>query len=177
MDPTIKQASKLLAQAATERLCGRNVDNDEAVVSLLLCVEALGAFRTSTSNATLKNEAKQLRRALLLELENSSPLPKDNNACANKCDDSTNNQEPASKRPRKELDFGQYAHTDVFDGNSRKAEKFARLMGGAKTTDNSPPTPHATFAPPPEIAKDISQQIGDQYNLALQHKGKRGLGL
>lgn len=78
---------------------------------------------------------------------------------------------------QKGLDLGQYAHTKVFDGDAKKAEKFARLMGGAKNT-GAPPSPklHATFAPSSDKVKKMELDIEGQFNLAVSHKAKKGLG-
>lgn len=80
------------------------------------------------------------------------------------------------------LDLGQYAHTQVFDGNDKKAAKFARLMGGAKgIKDGKLPagarSPHATYAPSHEQLAKITLDVEEQFSTATAHKGKRGLGM
>lgn len=71
------------------------------------------------------------------------------------------------------LDLGQYVHTKVFDGNSKKVEKFARLMGGAK---GEPVAHHNTFAPDSKTTQKITHELEEQFNQAIHHKGKKGLG-
>jgi hypothetical protein len=75
----------------------------------------------------------------------------------------------------KGLDLGQYAHTKVFDGNAKKAEKFARLMGGAAASDGQPHH-HSTFAPDSSTVAKITHDIEEQFNAAITHRGKKGLG-
>lgn len=100
----------------------------------------------------------------------------------------------SEKREREEMDevtesircdLGQYAHTKVFSGDLKKTEKFARLMGGLKnggtvaapTTPPTSPSLHPTYAPSTERMKKISRDIESQYMSAIQHKGKKGLGI
>jgi hypothetical protein len=79
---------------------------------------------------------------------------------------------------KKGLDLGQYAHTKVFDGDSKKVEKFARLMGGKSVVaTEGHHTQHNTFAPDSKTSKRITHEIEEQFNAAMQHKGKKGLGL
>lgn len=72
-----------------------------------------------------------------------------------------------------QLDLGQYAHTKVFEGDSKKVEKFARLMGGGK---GEAATHHNTFAPDSKTSERITHEIAEQFNAAVNHKGKKGLG-
>lgn len=98
------------------------------------------------------------------------------------------------KREREEMeevtevihaDLGQYAHTKVFSGDLKKTEKFARLMGGMKggasaSTKASPPNSpslHPTYAPSTDRLDKINKDIEKQYMSAIQHKGKKGLGI
>ena len=100
----------------------------------------------------------------------------------------------SEKREREEMDevteaihcdLGQYAHTKVFSGNLKKTEKFARLMGGLKNggtvvppgTPPTSPSLHPTYAPSTERMKKISHDIESQFMSAIQHKGKKGLGV
>lgn len=76
----------------------------------------------------------------------------------------------------KGLDLGQYAHTKVFEGNAKKVEKFARLMGGGKAEVQTSHTHHHTFAPDSKTAQRIEHEIEEQFNAAMSHKGKKGLG-
>jgi hypothetical protein len=77
----------------------------------------------------------------------------------------------------KGLDLGQYAHTKVFEGDNKKVEKFARLMGGkAAMSVEGQHTHHNTFAPDSKTSKRITHEIEEQFNSALHHKGKKGLG-
>lgn len=78
---------------------------------------------------------------------------------------------------KKGLDLGQYAHTKVFDGDSKKVEKFARLMGGKSVVSTEGHhTQHNTFAADSKTVKRITHEIEEQFNAAMQHKGKKGLG-
>ncbi|CUG89811.1 Hypothetical protein, putative [Bodo saltans] len=78
---------------------------------------------------------------------------------------------------KKGLDLGQYAHTKVFDGDSKKVEKFARLMGGKSVVSTEGHhTQHNTFAADSKTTKRITHEIEEQFNAAMQHKGKKGLG-
>ncbi|KAH9598227.1 Small acidic protein-like domain [Trypanosoma melophagium] len=83
-----------------------------------------------------------------------------------------NNKSENSAKNQDEIDLGQYANTDVFDGNTKKRTKFARLMGGGKHEG----THHNTFVADKGTLKSINGALEEQFNNALSRHGKKGLG-
>ncbi|GET93437.1 hypothetical protein, conserved [Leishmania tarentolae] len=81
----------------------------------------------------------------------------------------------------KSIELGQYASSDAFDQNEQKRMKFARLMGGAKVAaqekggaDGS--TRHSTLAASKAELKRMNANLESQFESAMSHKGKKGLG-
>lgn len=154
MDPKLREVSKQLALDASA-----NVDApvSEKQALLLLAIAALTKLESlAESSDELSQTAKRARKTLKPHL----------------ADDEQPKEAPGT--PQTQLDLGQYANTDVFDGNDKKASKFARLMGGAKGTSTSK---HATYAMDSSSAKKVTSEIEEQFNAAVHHKGKKGLGL
>ncbi len=155
MDPRVKALSRDVAASASEELAGR-----EATDAQLLALIATTALRKleealpGESDADSRREARRARK-LLSSLE---PAPLEHNVAVE----------------TQGLDLGQYSHTEVFDGKAKKAEKFARLMGGAKCPKS--PTIHATYAPPSDVLHKINDDVEAQFNDAVHRKGKQGLG-
>lgn len=87
-------------------------------------------------------------------------------------------QEGAEQGNASSMDLGQYASAGVFDGNESKRAKFARLMGGAKTGSRpeSRGSEHNTLAASTAQIKRINEDLETQFDSAMQHKGKKGLG-
>eukprot|EP00796_Vickermania_ingenoplastis_P008196 gene8196-5722_t len=78
--------------------------------------------------------------------------------------------------PSDALDLGQYASAQdgLFDGNAGKKNKFARLMGGGKAAAGQ--QSHTTLAASSADVKKINADLEREFNYALQHKNKKGLG-
>jgi hypothetical protein len=164
MSGDLKKLSKEVAQAAQDLKASKGMEEEQELTEasnllFLVCsalnrLESVASTYSSTEAETeeLLQASKRARKLL------RGFLP-------------TGEANPAIEH--KGLDLGQYAHTEVFDGNTKKAEKFARLMGGAK---GEPHKHHTTFAADSSSVKKVVHEIEDQFTAALQHKGKKGLG-
>ncbi|CBZ26201.1 conserved hypothetical protein [Leishmania mexicana MHOM/GT/2001/U1103] len=81
----------------------------------------------------------------------------------------------------KSIELGQYASSNAFDQNEQKRMKFARLMGGAKLTAQEKGSAgghsrHNTFAASNVELKRMNANLESQFESAISHKGKKGLG-
>ena len=158
----LKKLSKEVLSSAAELKASRGLDEEQdcseasnllfLIVSSLSRLESVANQQNETDGEELAQAAKRARKLLRGFLPDGEANP---------------------VVEQKGLDLGQYAHTEVFDGNAKKAEKFARLMGGAK---GEPHKHHTTFAADSTTVKKVVHEIEDQFNTALQHKGKKGLG-
>ncbi|CAC9551250.1 conserved hypothetical protein [Leishmania infantum JPCM5] len=79
------------------------------------------------------------------------------------------------------IELGQYASSDAFDENEQKRMKFARLMGGAKVAAQEKGgagghSRHNTFAASNAELKRMNANLESQFESAMSHKGKKGLG-
>lgn len=82
---------------------------------------------------------------------------------------------------KSDVDLGQYASTDAFNQNEQKRLKFARLMGGAKagavhSAGASAASHHNTFAANNAEVQRMNANLESQFESAMTHKGKKGLG-
>lgn len=158
MATELKSASKAVLAAASELHEARGNDElNDFQRYLLLAVASLQKAEESTEDDDERKTAKRLRKQLQQSLPESTAT--ESNATIEK----------------KGLDLGQYAHTKVFAGNEKKTEKFARLMGGAHSSGQ--PHHHATFAADSKTAERVNHELENQFQQAMQHKGKKGLGL
>lgn len=71
--------------------------------------------------------------------------------------------------------LGQYANAGVFTEDASKRAKFARLMGGTRS-GRTAEEPRNTQAADHETVLRIHRDLANQYESALSHKGKKGLG-
>lgn len=171
MDPRLKVLSREVAQVATDDLNGR--DATDVQLLALLAKAALSRLEAALSQPSDEDARRDVKRARKM-LQIHEPPPVEHNAVESKG-----------------LDLGQYAHTEVFEGKEKKAEKFARLMGGAKVPPpspsschvaaspglSSPKLHHATYAPPSDIIHRMTEDVEAQFNDAIHRKGKSvGLG-
>lgn len=82
--------------------------------------------------------------------------------------------------PDNSLDLGQYASQKegLFGGNDAKKNKFARLMGGAKISreGGEGPTHHAIEGKTSQEINQINENLAKEFDFALHHKAKKGLG-
>ncbi|KAG5464193.1 hypothetical protein LSCM1_00373 [Leishmania martiniquensis] len=90
---------------------------------------------------------------------------------------------PTAERPETSapINLGQYASSDAFDQNKQKRMKFARLMGGAKVAAEEKGSAggnlrHNTFVASKDELKRMSANLESQFQSAMSHKGKKGLG-
>lgn len=76
------------------------------------------------------------------------------------------------------VDLGQYANAHAFDDNEKKRMKFARLMGGAKAghLPSNGAERHNTIAANAKAVKTMNRDLEAQFETAMHHKGKKGLG-
>lgn len=156
MDPRVKQLGKEVMTAASVELDGREATDAQklALIATAALSQLEALLAADESNEDAQRDIKRARKHLTAML----PPPVESN--------------PALEA--KGLDLGQYAHTEIFDGEVKKAEKFARLMGGGKVGEHK--TAHHTYAAPKEVLHKIGDDVEAQFNEALHHKGKRGLG-
>ncbi|KPI87351.1 hypothetical protein ABL78_3539 [Leptomonas seymouri] len=82
----------------------------------------------------------------------------------------------------KAVELGQYADTDAFGQNEEKRMKFARLMGGAKAAAaagsgaSGSHSHHNTHAKSSAEVRRMNENLEREFESAMTHKGKRGLG-
>lgn len=80
------------------------------------------------------------------------------------------------------LDLGQYVNQKdvLFGGNDAKKNKFARLMGGAKALKEGGGdkefSHHDTVGKTSKEIKKINEDLEKEYDYAIHHKSKKGLG-
>uniref|UniRef100_A0A0A9VTX4 Ribosomal RNA large subunit methyltransferase L n=1 Tax=Lygus hesperus TaxID=30085 RepID=A0A0A9VTX4_LYGHE len=77
------------------------------------------------------------------------------------------------------VNLGQYVESKAFGDNSKKRERFARLMGGAKHTDlhdKIEAAHHATLAASASTINNINKHLEEQFDAARMHKKSKGLG-
>lgn len=161
-------------KAATSELLG---DDSTSITSdaeglLLIAMAAVrecqgslsGSSESSAASDELKGVRKTLKR-LRQELLSASTSQATTGPSSSKRL-RTEDEEDAS--------LGQYAgqKSDLFGGNNAKQDKFARLMGGGKSKTAA----HNTFAASSSEIKKINANLEREFQNALQHKARKGLG-
>lgn len=130
---------------------------------LLIALAALKQLQVAaTANEDCAAAARQARKSLKTFLYNS---PADTKASK------------GVKRVRvdaEELDIGQYAGSGAFADDEAKKNKFARLLGGGKADHAK--AAHNTHAVSSSTLNRITKDLTNQFDSAMQHKGKKGLG-
>ena len=147
-------------------------------VYLRIAMQALSSYsQTADVDEDSIVALKEMRRKLRSMLKNPGsttdepqPPSKDPVRCKKPRVEGRDEQPPLQNR----LDFGQYKDgASLFHGDTRKAEKFAKLLGGGKEHKL---LLHNTVAQSATAYDDLSNTLERQFQEAMQHKGKRGIG-
>jgi hypothetical protein len=97
----------------------------------------------------------------------------------------TSSPATAQSNTAKSVELGQYSSTDAFGQNAEKRMKFARLMGGAKAAaiaaesaaqGGASHTHHNTHAKSSAEVRRMNENLEREFESAMTHKGKKGLG-
>lgn len=174
------------ASAATHQLPREDALATIALVTIRLLEQQLS--QSHEEGADLQMQLKACRRALKAHTSSSSSSP--SAAHGEKRSRSEATATAASATPRDKdassaVELGQYASTDAFNNNSEKRLKFARLMGGAKATtaasaessgSGAQAHTHNTHAKNSAEVRRMNESLESQFEAAMSHKGKKGLG-
>lgn len=179
----MKMWGKELAREASESLgsSGAELEENEAL-SLLVAA----ALRKIEANCLEHAEVEHAKAAKAARKMMKAFFPHGDRKEARK-EDGAAKEVPIPKKMKPEvthnaspkiegLDLGQYANVEMFSADSKKASKFARLMGGMKPGAGEAPSSHCVFALTDEETKKVNREIEGQFSLAMAHKGKKGIG-
>jgi hypothetical protein len=157
MDPRVRALTKDIAKDVSASLTSASEKTTEEELLAMIVVAGLARLEAiAGENDELLRVAQRSRKAV----QRFEPAQVEHN----------------TKVEESGLNLGPYSHTKVFDGKEQKANKFARLMGGAKEGPHTSPRLHPTYAPSHDQEREIEKNIEKQYQDAAQHKGKKGLG-
>lgn len=186
LDSTARALGKTVAAATTEILENAGVSSpSDAALAAGFAAEALANVERVLSDSferlpgldddalrDLKRVRKMLRRA-------ARPRGDDAVAGAAAADDRQARPQPKAeessrRQPDTETpDLGQYK-TAAAGMSTKMASKFARLMGGGKA--GAAEEVHDTYAATAAEEEARQRAIQAQFDAAMSHKGKRGLG-
>lgn len=186
MDPKIEKLLPVIGEAASSLRSVHAGDRKITVAERFILVaiasldlaeanDAHNVHHAAGDSEFDSKDIKRLRKLLMRHLIKTED--EEDDALRQRTIDAKEEQAMASIAEQKRLDLGQYAHTKVFQGDERKTEKFAKLMGGSNAAASAAAKgAHSTYAPNSEVVSRITKDIEDQYAAAAAHKGKKGLG-
>lgn len=152
MAAALKQLSKKCLADAAERVDADGASEEQLLTEL--SVSTLVALEAVCDDDEHRRDIKRLRKALQ---RREFPAP-----------------EGSASAKSDGADLGQYAAAEVFNGDKRKADKFARLMGGAKAGGS---VQHDTAAASAAEQASRQRELTSQFEAAAQRRGSaRGLG-
>ncbi|RNF03439.1 uncharacterized protein Tco025E_08171 [Trypanosoma conorhini] len=169
---SLKSAAQELRGAAAALAESRGLQPDalpcRSDALLLLAAAALKAVEADAAGAAnVVAAAREARRLLRPHLPRPQQPEAETAAAA-----AGRKRARATAEDAEDADLGQYSHAHAFDGDARRRAKFARLMGGGKGEESH----HNTFAADASTVKRINGELEEQFNTALSHHGKKGLG-
>nr|CAJ2482083.1 unnamed protein product [Leishmania braziliensis] len=164
-------AIRLLEQELQKRGADDDAAQHELHAHLKKCrkaLKSLSAHSVATAGEEGASDRKRHRSEGIAEVPTSSSLTRGTAAA----------DQPGTT---KSIDLGQYASSGAFDQNEQKRMKFARLMGGVKGTTQGTGgagahSRHNTFAVSSAEMKRMNASLESQFESAMHHKGKKGLG-
>lgn len=161
-------AIRLLEQELQKRGAGNDASQHELHAQLRACRKALKSHSARSAAGDEGTSDKKRRRT---EESTEAPTSSSYRGSATADRSGTSNS----------IELGQYASSDAFDQNEQKRMKFARLMGGAKvaaqgTGGAGGHSRHNTFAASNAELKRMNANLESQFESAMSHKGKKGLG-
>lgn len=122
--------------------------------------------------SAIDSKTKSLKRSREAVDDDSSSESEEPHASTTRVGDG--HKKPTSSPPSTSLSLGQYASAGAFKGDESKQAKFARLMGGAHSDVKG--EQRNTQAADDKTITRINRDLENQYEFALNHKGKKGLG-
>jgi hypothetical protein len=171
MQAELHRLARVCESSAAARLAGRNPSNDAeflaslAIATLESLVEHHPAPTGDQDVTSRRRERDEDEEPLRTLIKRTMKRLKRHEAPA---------VEHSAVAEAKGLELGQYGHTNVFDGDAKKTEKFARLMGGGK--GGATEAGHNTYAASASTIKAIDRSLEQQFEAAHSHHGKKGLG-
>ncbi|KAG5489509.1 hypothetical protein GH5_00382 [Leishmania sp. Ghana 2012 LV757] len=160
---------RLLEQELKKCGSGDSASLHELHAHLKVCRKALRSFIARSAAGGEAASDKKRRRT---EEDTEAPTPS-----------SSSRGTPAAEQSRTStpLHLGQYASSDAFDQNEQKRMKFARLMGGAKVAAQEHVSAgghahHNTSVASKVELQRMNANLESQFDSAMSHKGKKGLG-
>lgn len=185
------------ASAATQHLPREEALATIALVTIRLLEQQLQSHATDgAAQAELQAHLKACRKALKSHKSPSSAaeVATEGNAASlkrsraeetnGKIVTASSSASAASGDPATSVELGQYSTTNVFGQNMEKRLKFARLMGGAKAataaaencSSNGSRLHHNTHAKSGAEVRRMNDNLEREFESAMAHKGKKGLG-
>lgn len=182
------------ASAVTQHLPREEALATIALVAIRLLEQQLQSRPANeTEHRELQTQLKACRRALKSHQPPSSTAEEAHTTYTGKrsrAEDAGEASSMAASAPlhddtSKSVELGQYATTDAFSQNAEKRLKFARLMGGAKATSGAASRSsggqlqhphHNTHAKNSAEVRDMNERLAKEFESAMSHKGKKGLG-
>jgi hypothetical protein len=179
----ISKRAKEISREALERANARlgeegTADLQDYQLAAAVAAESLAIFEEYVANLSstdvdedtlrdVKRVRKQLRRIVPKREDEAATV-----AASASPTEAQQKKTTVADADGKSLDLGQYS-TAGQGMSSKAAGKFARLMGGGK---GGAAAAHATFAASAEEEERRQREIQTQFEAAVAHKGKKGLG-
>ncbi|KPA81352.1 hypothetical protein ABB37_03738 [Leptomonas pyrrhocoris] len=170
------------ASSATQRVSREEALASIALVTIRLLEQQLQSGTTDDAERKeLQMHLKACRKAL--KSHPSSASLKRSRAEYAQGETAASSSAAVSQSPRpKTVELGQYSATGAFGHNEEKRMKFARLMGGAKAAaaagggDSNSHPHHNTHAKNSAEVRRMNENLEREFESAMSHKGKKGLG-
>ncbi|KAK7197920.1 Small acidic protein family [Novymonas esmeraldas] len=170
-------AIRLLEQ---ELLTDGTDEDHELRAHLKACRRALRTHRTYSGSRHVDDGVQDRKRRRPSEKEEEEERPTSAVVAASPISGSRASGSATAATP---VELGQYASADAFGQNEQKRMKFARLMGGAKAAAAAAAGEtggrahhHNTLAASTAEVTRMNANLESQFESAMSHKGKKGLG-